>query len=67
MGRVVVTHLHNYAMPLIRYEIGDYAIAGGNCDCGINLPVLERVVGRTRNLVCYATPTASKAGRPTIP
>ena len=27
-GRVVVTSLHNYAMPLIRYEIGDDAEAG---------------------------------------
>lgn len=53
MGRVVVTHLHNYSMPLIRYEIGDYAIAGDSCDCGINLPVLERIIGRTRNLVSY--------------
>jgi len=53
MGRVVVTHLHNYSMPLVRYEIGDYAIAGGSCDCGINLPVVERIIGRTRNLVSY--------------
>ena len=27
-GRVVVTPLHNYAMPLLRYEIGDFALAG---------------------------------------
>lgn len=55
LGRVVVTHLHNYAMPLIRYDIGDYAIAGDarDCDCGIRLPILERVVGRSRNLVTY--------------
>jgi phenylacetate-CoA ligase len=59
MGRVVVTHLHNHAMPLIRYDIGDYAIAGGDCDCGINLPVLERVIGRTRNLVSYPDGTRS--------
>jgi phenylacetate-CoA ligase len=56
MGRVVVTPLHNYLMPLIRYEIGDYAIAGNQncgCDCGITLPVLDRIIGRTRNLVSY--------------
>ena len=53
MGRVVVTHLHNHVMPLIRYEIGDYAIAGGSCDCGITLPVVERIIGRSRNLVSY--------------
>lgn len=53
MGRVVVTTLQNYIMPLIRYEIGDYAIAGHGCDCGITLPVIERVIGRTRNLMSF--------------
>ncbi len=45
-GRVLVTTLHNYAMPLIRYEIGDTAVQGGGCDCGLALPTLERVSGR---------------------
>jgi phenylacetate-CoA ligase len=53
IGRVIVTTLHNYLMPLIRYEIGDYAIPGAHCDCGITLPVLQRIIGRTRNLVTY--------------
>jgi len=53
MGRVVVTSLQNYIMPLLRYQIGDYAIPGRGCDCGIQLPVIERIVGRTRNLVTY--------------
>lgn len=53
IGRVVVTSLHNYRMPLIRYEIGDFAIAGNTCDCGITLPVIERILGRHRNLVIY--------------
>ncbi len=51
VGRVVVTPLHNFAMPLIRYEIGDYAEAGEPCSCGRGLPVLRRIVGRTRNLL----------------
>jgi phenylacetate-CoA ligase len=51
MGRVVVTPLHNFAMPLIRYDIGDYAIAGGRCDCGRGLPVIDTIIGRERNLV----------------
>jgi phenylacetate-CoA ligase len=50
-GRVVVTTLHNFATPLIRYELGDYAVAGGPCPCGRGLPVIERVLGRTRNLL----------------
>jgi phenylacetate-CoA ligase len=51
VGRVVVTPLHNFAMPLIRYEIGDYAEVGGPCSCGRGLPVLTRVMGRVRNMV----------------
>ena len=27
-GRVVITNLYNYIMPVIRYELGDYAIRG---------------------------------------
>jgi len=49
-GKMVITDLHNFASPMIRYEIGDYAVAGSNCRCGRGLPVLERVLGRARNL-----------------
>lgn len=51
VGRVVVTPLHNFAMPLIRYDQGDYAEVGGACDCGRGLPVLKQIVGRVRNLL----------------
>ncbi len=51
VGRVVVTNLHNFAMPLIRYEILDYAEVGAPCPCGRGLPVLKRILGRTRNLL----------------
>ena len=51
IGTVVVTPLHNFAMPLIRYEIGDYAEVGEPCPCGRGLPVLRRVMGRVRNIV----------------
>ncbi len=50
-GRVVVTSLHNFATPLIRYEIGDYAEVGTPCSCGRGLPVITRVMGRVRNMV----------------
>ena len=46
IGRVVATPLHNFAMPLIRYELGDEAEVGDACPCGRGLPVLKRVVGR---------------------
>ncbi len=47
-GRVVATGLINFATPLIRYELGDRAIAGGPCPSGIGLGVIERIVGRER-------------------
>lgn len=50
-GRVVVTPLHNFAMPLIRYELGDYAEVGTACSCGRGLPVLAKIHGRRRNMV----------------
>lgn len=54
MGRVVVTDLHNFAAPLIRYDIGDFAEPGPPCPCGRGLPTLRRVVGRERNLLRLA-------------
>lgn len=50
IGRVVLTELSNFGMPLIRYDIGDYAEVGPPCDCGRGLPVLKRVMGRFRNM-----------------
>jgi phenylacetate-CoA ligase len=50
LGRVVVSALHNFPMPLLRYDLGDYAVAGGACMCGRGLPVLEKIVGRVRNM-----------------
>jgi phenylacetate-CoA ligase len=50
-GRVVVTDLHNFATPLIRYELGDFATVGEACACGRGQPVLKAIIGRTRNLL----------------
>ena len=50
-GRVVVTDLHNFATPVIRYDIGDYAEAGPPCACGRGLPVLKRILGRARGML----------------
>lgn len=46
-GRVVVTNLHNYSMPFIRYEIGDMAVLDSNeCKCDNPLPTLWKITGR---------------------
>lgn len=50
-GRVVATPLHNFAMPLIRYDVGDFAEMGAPCPCGRGLPVVNRIAGRVRNML----------------
>jgi phenylacetate-CoA ligase len=48
-GEVVVTDLHNFAMPFIRYATGDVAVAGpsSRCTCGRALSRIASVEGRT--------------------
>jgi phenylacetate-CoA ligase len=55
IGQVVVTALHNFATPLIRYAIGDYAEVGMPCRCGRGLQSLKRILGRRRNLLTLPT------------
>ena len=50
-GRVVITALQKFAMPLIRYAIGDYAVPGEDCSCGRSLPVIREILGRARNML----------------
>lgn len=50
-GKVLVTALHSYAMPLIRYDIGDLAEWGPACTCGMTLPVIANLWGRQRSFV----------------
>lgn len=50
-GRIVGTALHNYAMPLLRYEIGDYAVIGENGLCRRGLPAISSILGRSRNML----------------
>jgi phenylacetate-CoA ligase len=53
IGKVFITDLFNRAMPLIRYEIGDMAIpsTGRVCECGNQLPLIERLLGRDRDII----------------
>ncbi len=52
-GRVVVTDLHNLHSPIIRYQIGDYAVRGGTCSCGRGLKTISHILGRNRNLLVH--------------
>ncbi len=46
-GRVLITSFFSYAMPLIRYDLGDYAELGpAQALCGRPYPSLARIMGR---------------------
>lgn len=46
-GEVVITDLHNFGMPFIRYRNGDMVIQGdAPCSCGRGLPLIADVDGR---------------------
>ena len=47
-GDLVVTDLHNYAMPFVRYRNGDRgALRTDACPCGRGLPLLRNIEGRS--------------------
>ena len=48
-GRVLATSLHNYAQPLIRYELGDLASFQEPCPVLPNFPVINPEVTRLRD------------------
>lgn len=46
-GEIVITPLTNYAMPLVRYRIGDLAAwSEAECSCGRSWPLLGKITGR---------------------
>jgi len=55
-GEIVVTGLLNYAMPLIRYRLGDVGILGDErCSCGRSFPLLKSIEGRAVD--CFTLPS----------
>ncbi len=52
-GDIYITSLNNYAMPFIRYEIGDKGILhkGVKCACGNKEPILELTTGRNNDWI----------------
>lgn len=52
-GRVLLTALFNTAMPMIRYDIDDLAVASpaGECECGSPWQRFAKVIGRDVDVV----------------
>jgi phenylacetate-CoA ligase len=51
-ARLICTGFTNRAMPLIRYDIGDTGImANKKCSCGRNFLAIERIIGRTDDIL----------------
>ena len=47
-GRLLVTSLANFAMPLLRYQVGDTGVVlEGRCPCGRGLPLIRPTLGRS--------------------
>ena len=51
LSRVLVTHLHGYATPVVRYDVGDFAVFHQNCPCGHDGTALSEIYGRRKNFV----------------
>ncbi|MDX1754883.1 MAG: hypothetical protein R3175_02375 [Marinobacter sp.] len=51
-GKIVLTDLNNYGMPLIRYRVEDVGVySERSCRCGRGLPILERLEGRVADFL----------------
>ncbi|MHA1665084.1 MAG: phenylacetate--CoA ligase family protein [Candidatus Njordarchaeales archaeon] len=55
-GELVLTSLDKQAMPLIRYRTGDITrFIDGECECGLKLPRLDYIRGRTDDRITIGT------------
>lgn len=51
VGRLLVTHLHSYATPIIRYDVGDFGRLESRCRCGHDGPVISDIYGRGKHFL----------------
>lgn len=64
MARMVITSLRNFKTPLLRYDNGDVVVLakeGATCDCGCNMKLVDRVIGRQEDVLW--TPHKGYIGR----
>ena len=66
-AKVLITNLANYIQPIIRYEVGDIVtMAKNHCDCGNNMPLIERVEGRASDIFYIDTNDGEKILQPAV-
>jgi phenylacetate-CoA ligase len=54
-GQVIISNLHNRATVLLNYRLGDWAtMAKTPCGCGRSLPLLDKLEGRTSEVLTLA-------------
>jgi len=51
LSRLLVTHLHSFASPFIRYDIGDFGRLHNQCPCGKDIPTLSNIYGRAKQFL----------------
>ena len=61
-GDIVLTNLHNFSFPMIRYKIGDRARISKKsiCCCNRNLKIVDEIIGRTFDIITF--PNGNKVG-----
>lgn len=51
LSRLLVTQLHSYATPIIRYDIGDFGCVVDGCACGHKGKVIAHIFGRGKHFL----------------
>lgn len=68
-GQVIVTSLHNYVHPFIRYRLGDAAAWEADergCECGLRLPAIRLIEGRDDDYLVYPDGTRIHPSKITV-
>jgi phenylacetate-CoA ligase len=64
-GEIVLTELHSYALPFIRYRTGDAAtLSRAQCECGLQSPTIENIQGRVSDFAI--SPDGRKISGPIV-
>jgi phenylacetate-coenzyme A ligase PaaK-like adenylate-forming protein len=59
LGKILVTNLHSYATPFIRYDLGDLGLLRETCPCGHDGPTVHNLFGRLSSVLKHRDGTLS--------